>query len=134
MFLFFAASLLPDPDAPYRPSPTCSYTLVTALVFESALAVNETVQIVRAPLICTRDALTVSSLALAYGRIIFLTAAWAILVLGKRKYAEPARESLLGSSGVSEHGYGSIDQAPDAQSTDWLDYVLGLTEILPLVW
>lgn len=107
---------------------------MTALIFESALALNQTVQIARFPLLCSRDALTASSLALAYGRMVLLSAAWASLVFGKRKSAESSHESLLGTSGVSERGYGTIEQAPDAQSTDWMDYLLGLKEILPLIW
>nr|QPP19365.1 Pen6 [Penicillium steckii] len=134
VFLFFAASLLPDSQGPYQPSPSCSYTSVTALIFESALALNQTIQIARFPLLCSRDALTVSSLALAYGRIILLSATLASLVLGKRKSTDPSHESLLGASDNSQHGYGTVQQAPDAQSTDWVDYILGLKEIIPLIW
>ncbi|PKX88431.1 putative transport protein [Aspergillus novofumigatus IBT 16806] len=124
VFLFFAASLLPDPDLPYRPSATNIHTWITAIIFE---AVTVVLDCVAAPNF------------LAYGRLALLIAACSIRHISSRRgLKDPARESLLSSDTSEEGRYGTVEASPpkpgDAQSTNWLDYLVGLGVIFPLIW
>ncbi|GIK07509.1 hypothetical protein Aspvir_003175 [Aspergillus viridinutans] len=135
VFLFFAASLLPDPDLPYRPSAANVHTWITAIIFEAVIVVLDCVAATN----CSIDGLTVLWLVLAYGRLALLIAACSIRhIPSPRGLKDPARESLLSSDTSEEGRYGTVEASPpkpgDAQSTNWLDYLVGLGVIFPLIW
>ncbi|KAL6834305.1 putative transport protein [Trichoderma sp. SZMC 28015] len=144
VFLFFAASLLPDPDIPYLPSGINACTWLVALVFETCLATVQSLHLIllvdsNSPDGKTRP-LQMVLLPLAYGRIICFSGASILFYLPVKASKSPVTQSLLGS-GSEENGYGAI-QAPssslitraDAQSTNWLDYLVGLGQLLPRIW
>ncbi|KAL5364120.1 putative transport protein [Aspergillus floccosus] len=143
VFLFFAASLLPDPDTPYQPSLTNAHTWLTALGFELPLAV--VFSFCRPPQITSHHSLGdqgiyTAMIVLAYTRILFLSSSSILFFLAPRTISDPEGASLLAGH-QDESSYGTVGQEPtkrpttaDAQSTNWLDYLVGFGQLLPLIW
>lgn len=142
MFLLFFSSLLPDPDTPYRPSAINGFTWLTAVVFETALAILGSLNISKltaAPNGLRR--LYAACLLLGYIRIVCLVLCCNFLYETPEKEGDSESSTLLGSDGEDVGHYGATE-APkktptpliDAQSTNWLDYLVGFGKLFPLLW
>lgn len=145
MFLFFAASLLPDPDIKYQPSVVNACTWLVSLAFEICLSIVGSICLKadmknRYPDDKARD-LYITLLLLAYARITCLAGAAILFYLPLKSSADPAAASLL-CPDSEESSYGSMPTSSppspivrsDAQSTNWLDYLVGLGQLLPRIW
>lgn len=142
MFLFFAASLLPNPDTPYRPTSTNAYTWLVSLGFEFVLAIFGSISqsiLRRGHGAQNQHILYLTSLLLAYGRVLCLSVVSTIFFLPAKNGTDPATASLLGSES-EESGYGTVPGTSsattpvDAQTTNWLDYIVGVGKLLPKTW
>ncbi|KAI1917593.1 hypothetical protein LOZ64_003073 [Ophidiomyces ophidiicola] len=114
VFLFFFASILPDPDTAYQPSLTSAHTWATALPFEIGFA-------------------ALSSISSAHPSARYDPRA--------KAESDPATTSLLGSESGDDSQYGTLDgtklrpsASTDAQLTNWLDYLVGFGKLFPLIW
>ncbi|KAI1952058.1 hypothetical protein LOY94_001650 [Ophidiomyces ophidiicola] len=114
VFLFFFASILPDPDTAYQPSLTSAHTWATALPFEIGFA-------------------ALSSISSAHPSARYDPRA--------KAESDPATTSLLGSESGDDSQYGTLEgtklrpsASTDAQLTNWLDYLVGFGKLFPLIW
>ncbi|KAI1934442.1 hypothetical protein LOZ66_005910 [Ophidiomyces ophidiicola] len=144
VFLFFFASILPDPDTAYQPSLTSAHTWATALPFEIGL--TALISISSAHPSARYDPhgskiLYSGLLLFGYCRIICLTSACILFFAPAKAESDPAATSLLGSESGDDSQYGTLDgtksrpsASTDAQLTNWLDYLVGFGKLFPLIW
>ncbi|KAI0508619.1 heavy metal tolerance protein [Xylaria bambusicola] len=148
--LFYIAGVLPDPDNPFTATQVSFHTWIVSLL-------NESIWIIA--YFSVRDSdITLSPISkweiieivLGSSRIAILSGlVWIYWRISKWRYNDQ-RESraLLGPSsithaenGVTSH-YGSTSGSTggisgrdgDAQTTTWLDYLVGFRKILPFLW
>ncbi|KAF2106362.1 P-loop containing nucleoside triphosphate hydrolase protein [Lophiotrema nucula] len=136
LILFFGASILPDPDFPYQPTETQSHTWIAAIPFEITLATLLSRNVFATSPINSGSAIL---LAICYCRIVCLSSAILLLWIRRDKSDDPAT-SFLSESGLN-HDYGTVQAASsdgpklkDAQTTGWLDYLVGFGKFLPFIW
>ncbi|KAI1769735.1 ABC transporter type 1, transmembrane domain-containing protein [Hypoxylon cercidicola] len=148
--LFYLAALLPDPDHPYTVSDVQWHMWLISTVYETAwLAYNLTVvQSLEGG--CSYSALDIAQVTLSALRTLFLLCSigiyWALTVRprGERSTSQDEESSLLpGERGSNNVSYGIMDakakgdeyaKAGDAQTTTWLDYMLGFGNLFPFLW
>jgi hypothetical protein len=141
--LFYLAGLFPDADEPYTATAVqCHMWLISTfyevIIFIIFLRNSSLLQSVSSIL----DALQI---ALAISRILIfmslLALYWATIRSRNRKNESLGEEteSLLGehvgygTSNISSEG-NSNSRPGDAQTTTWLDYLLGFSKLFPFLW
>ncbi|OJJ45954.1 hypothetical protein ASPZODRAFT_143816 [Penicilliopsis zonata CBS 506.65] len=125
VLFFFLASILPDPEQPYRPSPASGIVWLLATGFETALAVWQARTVLA---LTALDLLDIVSLCLAATRVLCLSLGVVFL------YLSAPKQSLLTGDEVR---YGTIPSPPDTTSppeTDWVDYVINFVKVFRLIW
>lgn len=147
MALFYAAGLLPDPDVPYAITETQSHMWTISLIFEIALLWTG-VEALPQP---TPEVYVLESFQVALSgiRVAVLCILVGLYVLTRHKRAtssirvEEERESLLNEHTQNSTLYGSsqsrlkgiaLARSGDAQTTTWLDYLLGFGRLFPFLW
>lgn len=114
-----------------------------ALGFETGMAIAYSV--CRPPQVTKNGvederSLRIAILVLAYLRVLFLCGASALFFSPSQTTIDPESAGLL--AGDTEEGtYGTVESGPkdstppeDAQSTNWLDYLVGFGQLMPLIW
>jgi ATP-binding cassette, subfamily B, vacuolar membrane transporter HMT1/ACLQ len=142
------AGLLPDPDVSYTPFDWNFYLWVVSLLFEVAFLA---LFVRRRDGPFGRSALDISQITLSGLRILILVAMTAIYWLPLRSAntdvtnTPEETERLLNGDVASNRkiGYGSTPdrskgvlepRVGDAQTTTWLDYVVGFKKLFPFLW
>ncbi|KAH7048241.1 putative transport protein [Macrophomina phaseolina] len=125
MVLFFGASILPDPDFPYEPTAVQCHTWITAVVFETAFVVCGFLREKDSSHAC---GIAYALLALHVCRITCFSTA---IVL----YLAPQHQAY------SSVAYGATEPSnvpdvaqKDAQTTGWIDYLVGFGTFWPFIW
>jgi len=136
ILLFYIASILPDPDLPYRPSESNLYTWLVSIIFETTFAILGTLTASHAK---ENDVLNYAVLAICYLRIGTLSAISVLFFARPRNWINPAFPGLVdveqsASYGTWEPSMKAKTGAGDAQSTGWLDYLVGFGKLFPYVW
>ncbi|KAI0549791.1 ABC heavy metal transporter [Xylaria curta] len=144
VWLFYLAALLPDPHSPYTASSVSSNLWLLSLLYETACLAHHLMGVPNNRY--KEDALLISLAALRIA--IFL----ALLVLYHGTKRWPTETDSLAdencpllresSSSNSERGHNSkplgdgdpLKRQKDAQTTTWIDYVLGFSQLFPFLW
>ncbi|PGH15372.1 hypothetical protein AJ80_05556 [Polytolypa hystricis UAMH7299] len=144
VFLFFLASILPDPDSKYLPSATNGHTWVIALIFEIGFATSALVGPARPSQASSSNSpepLYNVWLALSCSRTACLMCICILFFVPAKTEQDPATARLLASDNDDDNHYGTLNGqsaqqtgAIDAQMTDWLDYLVGFAKLFPLIW
>jgi hypothetical protein len=115
---------------------------MTALVFETTLAIVGSLNLSK--LSAAPNGLRhlhTAYLLLNHVRIVCLVSSLALLykVPAREKDCESSAQLLSAPANVDQ--YGTVDASSkartpsiDAQSTNWLDYLVGFTRLFPLLW
>jgi hypothetical protein len=141
--LFYLAGLFPDADEPYTATEVQCHMWLISTFYEVTLFViflwNSSL------LQNVSSMLDVAQITLAISRILMfmclLALYWAIVRRRNPKKAGSGEEteSLLGehvgygTSNISFEG-NSNSRPGDAQTTTWLDYLLGFSKLFPFLW
>lgn len=145
--LFFFAGLLPDPDEPYTPANWNTHTWMVCVGFETvilSIAFNGFQgSLSNSPLDISQIGLSILRI---FVLVVMLTVFWLPHAFGIGNLNTPEEtEQLLGtgSNGRSDTGYGTSQnrlkgvtsvRLGDAQTTTWLDYVVGFRKLFPFLW
>ncbi|KAF2259678.1 P-loop containing nucleoside triphosphate hydrolase protein, partial [Lojkania enalia] len=127
--LFYLAGLLPDPDDPYSVSTVNFHMWLISLVYEILLFSLRVGHDIQAQKTSTAlDALQRLFSACRIAILLLLVVLYAATT--RRGYneieeEEGEREALLGKK---------PSRAGDAQTTTWLDYLLGFKKLFPFLW
>jgi hypothetical protein len=141
--LFYLAGLLHDPDHPYAVSEVQFHMWLTSMVYEVAWLCNGLVALsdnrfadnVQATLSASRVAtlfclITLYSLNTHWQRVdsSLLSGEYESLLGGSLE--DGARYGITSSNTVNN----TFGKKSDAQTTSWLDYVLGYKSLFPFLW
>lgn len=137
MLLFFGASVLPDPDFPYEPTATQCHTWATALIFETVFAGWGFFKMSASGSACIIDH---TLLALHFCRIVCFATAIMLYSAQQKKPGSSEASPLLDAEDDATY-YGATNAqkkldrpARDAQTTGWLDYLIGFGTFWPYIW
>ncbi|KAF3058034.1 Heavy metal tolerance protein [Daldinia childiae] len=142
--LFYAAGLLPDPDVPYTVTETQSHMWAISLIFEIALLYIQTQALPRP--VSVIPGIASFQVALSGLRIVVLCTLVGLYVLTRPinvTGSAEERESLFDEHAQNNTMYGSSPsqakgatpvRSGDAQTTTWLDYLLGFGRLFPFLW
>jgi hypothetical protein len=144
--LFFIASVLPEPDEPFTPDlPNC-LTWFAGAAFEITILSLRLVSTTSVSVkLADKDA---GRLAFGLARLAILFSMTVAFWYSRRQTAETKesdaeRESLLANGNGSSQEYGAAKpdvlknnsvKVTDAQSSGWLDYLVGFKALFPYIW
>ncbi|KAF2789636.1 heavy metal tolerance protein [Melanomma pulvis-pyrius CBS 109.77] len=145
--LFYIAGLLPDPDEPYSVSEVNYYMWLISTMYEIAWLIY--VLKVQPDKRVTGNAWQATHVALAAFRILILLCLIGLYLIAKQWRSSDGvadmgeRESLLGNESTNGPTYvkamtdskaNTFKRVGDAQTTTWLDYLLGFSKLFPFLW
>ncbi|KAI1457521.1 ABC heavy metal transporter [Annulohypoxylon moriforme] len=143
--LFYLAGLLPDPDQPYTVSNVQWHMWIISAVYEVAWLIYQfevqphysygAIEIIQVTFAALRVFILLCSIVLY----------WALKISLRRGQptSQDEAESLLRNGHENSWNYGTPDtkarangyaKAGDAQTTTWLDYLLGFQKLFPFLW
>ena len=130
-------SILPDPDVSYLPSKGNAVTWLVSIAFETGLLILDTIAL---------DARAYNILeylqpTLGICRVVSLTSAFLLFVVPTKLPDDEEIETPPLIDVESGGDYGTLPSLPnpkksrsDAQSTGWLDYLVGFTKLFKYIW
>lgn len=149
VWLFYGVGLLPDPDSSYTMSSAQQLMWLISLVFETAFLAPGVHSLPdRKHLHNTVVALSISEATFNVLRVILLLLSLVLYLVFSRSTAkertlnEEETHSLINGGAENGAAYGTngqprdkpVKKGGDAQTGNWINYVLGFKKLFPFLW